>query len=61
MMYSTIRRDDNVSYGVNEYVCDSVADLDSLPKCSPGSTAIVLEPGNTGVYMKNSEGKWVKL
>lgn len=61
MMYSTIKRDDNVTYGVNEYVCDSVADLDSLPKCSPGSTAVILEPGNTAVYMKNSEGKWVKL
>ena len=60
-MYSTIKRDDNVAYNVNEYVCDSTTDLDSLPKCAPGSTAIVLEPGNTGVYMKNTEGKWVKL
>ena len=60
-MYSIIKRDTETVYNVNEYVCDSVADLDSLPKCSPGSTAVVLEPGNTGVYMKNTEGKWVKL
>ena len=60
-MYSIIKRDDNINYGVNEYVCDSVADLDSLPQCSSGSTAIVLEPGNSAVYMKNTEGKWVKL
>lgn len=60
-MYSTIKRDDNIAYNVNEYVCDSVVDLDSLPNCAPGSTAVVLEPGNTGVYMKNTEGKWVKL
>lgn len=60
-MYSTIKRDDNVNYNVNEYVCDSIADLDSLPRCAPGSTAVVLEPDNTAVYMKNTEGKWVKL
>ena len=60
-MYSTIRRDDTIAYNVNEYVCDSIVDLDSLPNCAPGSTAVVLEPGNTSVYMKNTEGKWVKL
>lgn len=60
-MYSTIKRDDNVAYNVNEYVCDSVEDLDSLPRCSSGSIAIVLESGNTTVYMKNAEGKWVKM
>lgn len=60
-MYSIIKRDDNVSYNVNEYVCDNVSDLDSLPKCSPGSTAIVLQGGVVEAYMKNAEGKWVKL
>ena len=60
-MYSIIKRDENVVYNVNEYVCDSVADLDSLPRCASGSTAIVLEEGNATVYMKNTEGKWVKL
>ena len=60
-MYTTIKRDNEVAYNVNEYVCDSVADLDSLPRCAPGSTAVVLEEGNTTVYMKNTEGKWVKL
>lgn len=60
-MYATVKRDNEVAYNVNEYACDSVADLDSLPRCAPGSTAIVLEVGNTAVYMKNTEGKWVKL
>jgi hypothetical protein len=60
-MYAIIKRDDNVAYNVNEYMCDSMSDLDSLPRCSPGSTAIVLEGGNTMVFMKNTEGKWVKL
>ena len=60
-MYSIVKRDESVVYNVNEYVCDSVSDLDSLPNCAPGSTAVVLEEGNTAVYMKNTEGKWVKL
>jgi hypothetical protein len=60
-MYSIVKRDESVVYNVNEYICDSSADLDSLPRCAPGSTAVVLEEGNTAVYMKNTEGKWVKL
>lgn len=60
-MYSILRRNDDIVYGVTEYVCDSQADLDSLPNCKPGSSAIVLEPGNVAIYMKNTEGKWVKL
>jgi hypothetical protein len=60
-MYSMVKRDDDVTYNVNEYICDSVADLDSLPRCAPGSSAVVLEPGNVAIYMKNTEGKWVKL
>lgn len=61
-MYATIKRDNDTAYNVNEYMCDSVADLDSLPRCAPGSTAVVLnESGNAAVYMKNTEGKWVKL
>lgn len=61
-MYTTIKRDNEIAYNVNEYMCDSIADLDSLPRCAPGSTAIVLgEGGDAAVYMKNTEGKWVKL
>jgi hypothetical protein len=60
-MYSMVKRDDDVTYNVNEYICDNVADLDSLPRCAPGSSAVVLEPGNVAIYMKNTEGKWVKL
>ena len=61
-MYSIIKQDKDVAYGVNEYMCDSEADLNSLPaRCAPGSTAIVLKEGEVAVYMKNTEGKWVKL
>lgn len=60
-MYAIVKRDQDVSYGVNEYVCDTLADLGSLPKCEPGSSAIVLEEGQVSVYMKNTLGKWVKI
>ena len=60
-MYSVISHDGDVQYGVNEYVCDSVDDLVILPRCAAGSIAIVLEKDNSAVYMKNSQGEWVKL
>lgn len=60
-MYSVICHDGDTMYGVNEYVCDSVDDLVILPRCAAGSTAIILEQNNVAVYMKNSQGEWVKL
>ena len=60
-MYSVISSDGDTMYGVNEYVCDSIDDLLVIPRCAPGSTTIVLEKDNPAVYMKNSQGEWVKL
>ena len=61
-MYSVIKRDTDIAYNVNEYVCNSVNDLVYLTQCAPGSVAIVLEESSdAAVYMKNPEGKWVKL
>lgn len=61
-MYATVKRDTDIVYGVNEYVCNSISDLELLPRCEPGSTAIILKDGSEAVvYMKNPEGKWVKL
>lgn len=58
-MYAVTAHDGDVQYGVNEYVCDTVDDLILLTHCAAGSTAVVLDP--VGVYMKNSQGEWVKL
>ncbi len=60
-MYKLVKSSGKQDYGINEYICDAASDLELLPRCEPGSTAIVLEPGNIAVYMKNIEGKWVKL
>lgn len=58
-MYTTVKHDNDVSYGINEYVCDTADDLVGLPKCSMGSTALIISTSE--VYMKNSSGEWVKL
>lgn len=61
-MYFMTKNDDNITHGVSEYLCESVEDLKSLPpRCSPGSTAIILSEGKIEVYMKNVDGEWVKL
>lgn len=43
-----------------EFVCDSEADIASLPECNPLSTAIVATEGMP-VYMVNASGEWVKV
>ena len=58
-MYTTVKHDNDVSYGINEYVCDTFDDLANLPKCAMGSTALIITTSE--VYMKNSSGEWVKL
>ena len=39
-----------------EYVCDTDADIENLPKSYPGSTAMVVESGK--IYMVNASGEW---
>lgn len=41
----------------NEYILDSTADAASLPKCAPGSVAIVADKDGP-VYMVNASGEW---
>lgn len=40
-----------------EFLCDTDADFDTLPKCCTGSTAVSIETGN--VRIVNSNGDWV--
>lgn len=44
----------------NEYILDSAADAASLPKCAPGSVAVVADKGGA-VYMVNASGEWKEL
>jgi hypothetical protein len=58
-MYKITSNDGDVAYGIKEFVCDTLDDLNTLPPCQMGSVAIVI--ANAEVYMKNSKGEWVKL
>lgn len=42
-----------------EYICDTEADVANLPKCCPGSTAVVVATGN--LYVVNASYQWVKF
>lgn len=58
-MYKITSNDGDISYGIKEFVCDSVDDLSILPPCQMGSVAIIIATAE--VYMKNSKGEWVRL
>ena len=58
-MYKITKNDNDISYNVKEFVCDTVEDLQTLPKCEMGSLAIVIS--EISVYLRNSAGEWVKL
>lgn len=50
----------NIAYDIYEYVVDNASEINALPAaCGMGSTAIVISTGE--LYIKNGEGKWVKL
>lgn len=42
-----------------EIICDTEADISSLPACCPWSTCLVAATGN--VYIVNASGNWVKM
>lgn len=47
-MYAVRSHDGDVQYGVNEYVCDTDAELKNLPNCKMGSVAFVIKDSETG-------------
>ena len=50
----------HVAYGLQEFVIDTVNDLNYLPIDAPmGSTAFCIE--DSSVYMINSSGEWVEI
>lgn len=56
-MYSLISQSGHVSYGIKEYVCDTLADLNLLPvDGKAGSSAYIIEEGLT--FILNHKGEW---
>ncbi len=60
-MISTMSNSGKTSYGVTEFTCDTLEDVENLPSqgCAPGSVAIVISTG--AIYMMNSKGEWVEV
>ena len=44
-----------------EFLLDSEEELQDIPECSPGSTAIILTSDGMVLKMKNSKGEWVNI
>ena len=60
MSYKLMSTNGQVQYNIDEYVIDTPADLEKLPKkCAMGSAALCLSNG--AVYMKDSEGNWKEI
>jgi hypothetical protein len=56
-----IQQDGDVTYGVNAYMADTVADLDTIDISGdqPGTTCIIV--GNSSVYMLDTDKVWREL
>lgn len=48
-----------ISYGIKQFVVQTIEELNTLPPCEMGSTAFV--EVNQTKYMKNSAGEWKKI
>lgn len=44
---------------IKEFLCDTDADFETLPKCSAGSMAVSIESGK--VMVVNTSGEWVEF
>lgn len=42
-----------------EFICDTESDVENLPQCMCGATALVVETGDA--YVVNASGVWVKI
>ena len=57
-MFSLYKQAGETLYGVKEFILDSAADVEKLPKdVRPGSTALVIPTSE--IYILNSEKKWI--
>ncbi|MBQ8603904.1 MAG: hypothetical protein IJ410_03550 [Oscillospiraceae bacterium] len=61
MAYKLIDKEYSHTQGgyVQDYICDTNADVASLPVCRCGSSALVIDTGD--VYVVNTTGEWAKV
>lgn len=60
-MYILVAQSGKTQYNQDEWVIDTVADLETIPKerSNMGSTVFCIETSD--VYILNSQRKWVKI
>lgn len=59
-MYSVMKENNSTQYGLTQYVCDTEADIKSLPTTArPGSTCILIEGAR--VFMLTVNRQWKEL
>lgn len=59
-MVSIMSNSGHTGYGIKEFVCDTLDDIENLPiDVKPGSAALVISTG--AIYMINSKGEWVEV
>lgn len=58
-MYSIVVNDDNVVYGVNTYLADSIEEIQQARlKCAPGSKAYIITNGQLQTYVLSPSREW---
>lgn len=59
-MISVMSNSGHTGYGIKEFVCDTLDDINDLPiDAKQGSVAFIISTGT--VYMLNSKGEWVEV
>lgn len=59
-MYSLYANNDDISYGIQKFIVDTIEDIEFLPiSANPGSSALVID--TSSFYILNHSKKWVKL
>ena len=59
-MYNIIRQGNTDQYDLMSYMCDKIADIETLPTdCCAGSTCIVIE--NSSVWILGSDKEWHEI
>lgn len=55
-MYRIVQTNANTTYGITQFVSDTVEDLNDLPKCQMGSICFVISTNEK--YMLDGAEKW---
>ena len=59
-MFSIMGNSGHTAYGTKEFLCDTIADVETLPiDITPGSTALVIEGAK--VFILSNDHEWKEI